>query len=48
VKEIRLLLLTDSSVQYVLLHFSELLAMCKPAEQNVYKPWTRRSWTTCM
>jgi len=25
-------------LQYVLFHFSELLTMCKPVEQNIYKP----------
>ena len=38
VTEIRLLLLIDNSVHYVLLHLNELLTMCKPVEHNVYNP----------
>jgi hypothetical protein len=46
VTDIRLLLLIENIVQYILFRFGKLLTMCNPVEHNVYIPLTRRAWNT--
>jgi hypothetical protein len=46
VTDIRILLLVENFVQYILFRFSKLLTVCNPVEHNVYNPWTRRAWNT--